>query len=122
MARHPTNKLTTSEGYLVDIDILLVPAIKALWKAGITTRMCCQNNPQREQNNELYLNTDNRTGKSYIVTPFTMSLPTIRQILTNIGHTGIVTPNDVYPLRFNRPEWLSKQKDWWVYSTLPEGV
>ncbi|WP_405676187.1 hypothetical protein OG292_15595 [Streptomyces sp. NBC_01511] len=40
---HPHTLLTAPDGQQVNIDVAMVPVIKALWEMGMTTTACCQN-------------------------------------------------------------------------------
>ena len=42
MNRHPVKRLTAPDRTRADIDVLMVPLIKALWYAGYETVTCCQ--------------------------------------------------------------------------------
>jgi hypothetical protein len=39
---HPVKRLTAPDGHRAHIDVMLVPLIKALWRAGYETVSCCQ--------------------------------------------------------------------------------
>jgi hypothetical protein len=42
MNHHPTMRVRTPDGNDADIDVLMVPLVKALWAAGYETVTCCQ--------------------------------------------------------------------------------